>query len=174
MKAKFGDLFEEGEQEDACDLLNAMFVRLENELDTPKIEDKEKALSRKFFTWQISKEINCPNCKDSIKSIENIHALSLTVPHSNCSLKECIDGFLSESEIEDFACEKCSKKVNAISTQKISNLPKVLAIHFKKAYYDAHGLIQLDKKVVNFPEFLSEEVLTREKDCKFLNFNKNL
>ena len=87
-----------------------------------------------IFAGQMSSKVICKNCENISETFDPFLDLSLSISLENHSnLFDCMNSFFSNEELSDnYFCEKCKCKSQAIKLFKITKLPKILVIHLKR------------------------------------------
>ena len=93
-----------------------------------------KSLINSLFTFEITKNINCPLCGNSSESSDNINNLYLSIYNTKLNLYDLISNYMFETldSANKYKCDKCNNLVNATIERKINKVPKYLIITLKR------------------------------------------
>ena len=133
-----------------------------------KVEQGIKNSNQKFLCSNILggtilQQIICSNCNNISEKIESIIYLSLDIKN-NHSLYECLDKFVSEEKIEDYNCEKCSKKVTNIKKVAINDLPNIFIFYLQRIAFNYETfLMEKINDEVTFENYINIKNYTKDK-----------
>ncbi len=89
-----------------------------------------------IFTGVFMNIITCIECNNEVQSFEPFNILSLPIPMSeSATLNECLDTFSKSEKLEgdeQYYCNKCNKKNDAMKKIYIWEMPEILIIQFKR------------------------------------------
>ncbi len=89
----------------------------------------------KWFGGQYESIVKCAECNEMFSTYDPFECLSVEIPENAQTLYDCIDAFVSLSELTEdntYNCDKCKKKVNAEKNIKIWKTPDILIIQLKR------------------------------------------
>jgi len=145
------------EQQDVQELCRVLFDKLEN-------DDVGKALT-KPFKGSLMDYLQCQKCKHRRAKREEFQDISLVVEGVN-SVGEAMKKFVEVERLEgdnQYFCEKCNEKVDAVKGHRLVLPPRVLALHLKRFSFDWNTERRVkDCAEVEVPLSLSIEDLMRE------------
>jgi len=95
--------------------------------------------------------ITCPDCKNKTCNYENTTVLTLTV---KSNLYECFESLENEEIIENYNCDVCKTKVNALKNSKIWRPAMTLFLHLKRFKVQPNGRILKDNTNIEIPHQL--------------------
>lgn len=123
-----------------------LFDRLETQLKpTPYAK-----LIENVFGGQTCTTLVCEECKKEIHRFEGFNNLSLDVKNLK-NVKDSLDQFTQQEQIQDYFCEQCQKKQDIVKTVSISDCPNYLIIHLKRIVFDFETME--NEKVNSYFEF---------------------
>eukprot|EP01084_Bolivina_argentea_P245953 411699_1 len=171
---KINDLLTPGCQEDAHEFLQSLLDKIEIAYDR-----KHKANNpiRKLFTGATKTCIQCARCKTKSITTEPFCCISLEVD-DNVGLDEALEIFTQDELMrgaDKYFCNKCNRKCIAHKRLTLSQIPPVLALHFKRfcvefqANHHKQGITKKLSDHVEFPEtfdFKNMKHLIFEEDQK--------
>ncbi|CAD8148479.1 unnamed protein product [Paramecium pentaurelia] len=102
------------------------------------LKDKQNNWIRQIFQGQQLTQIECLNCHTISQREEMYCDLSLDL-FPNYSLNTCLQQMSKEEQLNgqnQFFCDKCQSKQDAIKRLLLNTLPNVLVIHLKRFKYD--------------------------------------
>jgi len=165
--AKINKRYRIGSQDDSDEVITYFIGELD---DIIKKEIKEGRLENSVIKGDITVDkmidylfgvvirtyIKCLNC-DNISQLNTTeYKLSLQIDNKQ-KLDDIINEYSNTEKLEDdnqYHCEKCKKKVDALKTDKIIKTPKYLHIQLKRFENDGRRLSKIDDKV-EVPIFLN-------------------
>ena len=121
--------------------------------------------------FDLSLEIPSRNSVESLWGAAS--SLWKSISGTSVSLDKCFEAFCSHEslvKLDQYYCEKCNEKVNAIKKLEISELPKVLCIHIKRFNHNSFWgskistHIEFDVDGFDTSPFCSDD---QEQDCTF-------
>jgi ubiquitin C-terminal hydrolase len=152
--------FSEFRQHDAQEFLSILFGQIESEC--PEIY---KSFIKPMFAIETTDFVECLDCHRISESDCVLLDLPLSVPKSE-TLEQALQEFLKTEQLQgndQYYCDNCHKKVDAIRGSKFKNLPTVLIFTLKRFTYQG-GDMQRQKlntrlafnEVLRMEEFLRE------------------
>jgi len=95
-----------------------------------------KSIIVDLMQGQSKNSLTCKNCKYQSFKFEPLMYLSLPIPERDeVSLMDCLNEYLKEEtldEVNQWFCEKCKVKVDAIKKIDLWKLPTILMINLKR------------------------------------------
>jgi len=89
---------------------------------------------------QLRSIVTCSQCQHTSRRFDPFLYLSVPVTKGMMHVTDCINKFLEEERLtgsEQWFCERCERKVDAIKKIDIWKLPPVLVLHLKRFEFDA-------------------------------------
>ena len=126
---------------DAQEFLLRFMDQIENLLKNTKY----KYLINSIFVGISSTNLKCnnSNCENVNTRKEKIYDISLDI--SNCfNLKDCLNKYIGEENIEDYKCDKCKNKITHVKNTLLEYLPNILIIHLQRNKFN-YETFQLEK-----------------------------
>ena len=126
--------------------------------------EKEYSFIIETFYGNLINNIKCTHCDFSEEIFEPYNNLSLSLPNSSSSLKECLnDYFQNDHVIDTWTCEKC--KENGCNKSSILwTMPNYVIINLKRFKQDSSGTLNKNTNMIHFPlkdlnltEYISKE-----------------
>ena len=152
---------------DAQEFLLRFMDQIENLLKNTKY----KYLINSIFVGISSTNLKCKNsnCENVNTRKEKIYDISLDI--SNCfNLKDCLNKYIGEENIEDYKCDKCKNKITHVKNTLLEYLPNILIIHLQrnKFNYETFQLEKINSRI-EFEKTINIKNYTIDKNNK----NKN-
>ena len=120
--------------------------------------DKEYSPFADLFFGMFHIQITCSTCKSVSNNWETFNTLKGVIKNEVQSLLKCIHGELNEEIIEDYVCDKCPKRTQAIRKTKVWKLPKNLIVVLKRFTYDGR---KIHTAIHPFDELSLDELFTQ-------------
>ena len=76
----------------------------------------------------------CKECGNTKNRVESYYNLQCEVKNQ-ATLYESLNKFIELSEIQDYMCESCNKKVDLTKRTMVGNTPHVLFVHLQRIVY---------------------------------------
>ena len=137
------------EQMDVYEYLGCLLDRLENAI---KKTPQANTIHHHFGGW-MANEIICKTCPHKYDRRENFLTVSISVKNKK-SIKEGLDSFVEGDMLDEnnqYFCDKCDKKVDALKRQCIKRLPRYLITTLKRFEFDFDTMQR--SKVDDYCEF---------------------
>ena len=155
---------------DAQEFLLRFMDQIENLLKNTKY----KYLMNSIFGGITCQSLKCKNsnCGNVNKRKEKIYYISLDI--KNCkNLKDCLNKYISEENIEDYKCEKCNNKITHVKNVLLEHLPNILIIHLQRITFN-YETFQNEKvnSRIEFQRTINIKDYTIDKDNNNIN-NEN-
>jgi len=122
------------EQQDANEFFNRLFDKLEEEI----APGKDKQMFKRLFGGTNSNQVICKECGHISERVEPFFSLSLDVRNQRdieTSLSNMIEGEMLNGD-NQYACDQCKKKVDAVRRSCLGDLPNYLVVHLKRFEFD--------------------------------------
>ncbi|KAK3025995.1 hypothetical protein RJ639_042152, partial [Escallonia herrerae] len=126
-------------QQDSHEFLTLLFSLLERCLSCSKVS-KARTIVQDLFRGGVSHVTKCSKCgndSEASSKVEDFYELELNVKGLK-SLDESLDDYLSVEELQgdnQYYCESCATRVNAIRSIKLRSLPAVLNFQLKRCVF---------------------------------------
>jgi ubiquitin C-terminal hydrolase len=134
-------------QQDAQEFLGRLFDIVENTLKSTA----HKYIFQSVFLGKTCSQLICKGgCGKVRNTFEDFYNLSLEVQNKR-SLKESLEKYISEDQIDDFYCDNCKKKTSVIRRTSFSSLPNVLIVHLQRILFNYESL--MNEKINSRLEF---------------------
>eukprot|EP00210_Caulerpa_lentillifera_P000984 g948.t1 len=88
-----------------------------------------------IFSFQLHNEVVCPECGHISHRFEYLTSLEVPLPEQASSIEDCLIEFMKAERLDqenEWYCSKCKTHVQATKQLRISRLPKVLILCFKR------------------------------------------
>ena len=108
-----------------------------------------------LFYGQLCSKIVCPDCKHLSNTYDPFCYLSVPLPCINreeITIYDCLDKFTELETLDSdnqWQCESCKKKQNALKKDIFWKLPKILIVHLKR--FNNNINLNKNSKKVNYP-----------------------
>jgi len=109
-----------------------------------------------IFYGQLCTKIICPGCKHFVYTYDPFCYLSVPLPdnvsQNKITLEDCIECYTQLETLDSdnqWECEKCKKKQNAIKKDNFWKLPKILIIHLKR--FNKNNGLKKNNDYVDYP-----------------------
>lgn len=151
----------------------------DSDLDKIKLNERIRIQVQRYYYNLYSKEysyfsestnsliltiIKCVNCGFRQSSINTINILCCPIADDTTSLKESMDEYFKEDEIE-YRCDKCKEKNNNIMLKKLLDLKKYMLITLKKFDYNPEiGRISKKHNAISYPQSIDVTSYTLSKN----------
>merc|ERR550525_145324 len=168
---KINDLLNPGCQEDAHEFLQSLLDRMEMAYDDqyqPKNKKDPQNPIRTLFTGSTKTAIDCVRCRTTSVSVEPFCCISLDIDKTDVDLAEALEIFTRDELLrgdDKYFCSKCNRKCVAHKRLTLSELPPILALHFKRfsvsfqSNHHKQGIMKKMSAHVEFPEILDFKTL---------------
>eukprot|EP00002_Diphylleia_rotans_P019030 TRINITY_DN3683_c0_g1_i10.p1 TRINITY_DN3683_c0_g1~~TRINITY_DN3683_c0_g1_i10.p1 ORF type:complete len:2744 (+),score=414.88 TRINITY_DN3683_c0_g1_i10:68-8299(+) len=136
-----GERVQLGVQMDVVEFFNGLFDSLENQL---KGKPQQNAL-KEHFGGATCNQIISRECDHVSERKEDFYLLSIDVNNKK-SIVESLESFVQGEMLEgdnQYFCESCNKKVDALKRCCIQDLPQTLIIHLKRFEFDFESMRRL-------------------------------
>ena len=120
--------------QDANEFFNRLFDKLESEL----AKSKDKRVLQRLFGGTNSNQVICKECGHISERIEPFFSLSLDVRNQRdieTSLSHMVEGEVLQGD-NQYRCDQCKKKVDAVRRCCIGHCPNYLVVHLKRFEFD--------------------------------------
>ncbi|RDA93900.1 hypothetical protein CP533_4486 [Ophiocordyceps camponoti-saundersi (nom. inval.)] len=152
------------EQQDAQEFMSFIMEQMHDETNsrrdrTGKVEQPKSARGRPLVEaameyWRNHTELNqsiidrywrgvelsaveCMGCHTRTHTFSPFGWIPVTVgPGRDMTLTEALDHYVSENQLDDFACDHCKAKRVAMQSMSFARLPPLLCISFRRFNYD--------------------------------------
>jgi ubiquitin C-terminal hydrolase len=111
------------------------------------------------FNGQIQNRVVCSECSNVSERYEPWLMIKAPIPGADVvggpapTMSACLGSAFEPEKIDDYACDKCKKRVTATKTERISRLPPVTIVSIKRFTNSGHkvrGLIPWDLDALDF------------------------
>ena len=142
--------------------------------------DGNNSIITKIFTGMFSSEVICKNCNNKNITFETFNILELPLTNKNGNiinnLEDCLKHFCELEEIEDYSCDRCKNKGNALKKMSIFQLPPKLIIQLKRfsknKEFRGRGNSKIDD-LIKFP-LINLDMSIVENEIKPITYKYNL
>jgi ubiquitin carboxyl-terminal hydrolase 9/24 len=159
------------EQMDVEEYLNMFMDRLENAI---KGTPQEKTIQY-HFGGSFANEIICKTCPHSYLRTESFLNVGIPVMNKK-TLYEGLDAFVKGDMLEErdqYLCEKCDKKVDALKRTCFQTLPRYMIMTLKRFEFDMDRMMRVKlndyyefKEEIDVAEYTHEYLSAKEKAQK--------
>ncbi|CAM9367462.1 unnamed protein product [Ascophyllum nodosum] len=98
-----------------------------------------RSLVRGLFSGELAYVTRCSKCKFASRNMNAFNELELQIG-SNRTIDKCLDSFLEAESLDgdnQYLCEKCGRKQDAVRAIELHRLPPVISIQLLRYVYDA-------------------------------------
>ena len=100
--------------------------------------ERNQSIIVQLFCGQTRSVVKCFLCNGESVTYSHFTMLTLPLPQHNnrTSVKECLELYLKEEDVNDFKCYICRRKGKVTKKIDIVKLPPLLIIHLSRFYYE--------------------------------------
>jgi len=96
-------------------------------------KNRDDSIVTDYFRGQLLTIITCSRCTSKSIACDTFLDLSVPVPRtSSVKLQDCFNEFISETQVDEYKCEKCRKVVPSRMEMTIWKFPPILVIQLKR------------------------------------------
>ena len=113
-----------------------MPINIVSRLEWDRYTHREQSFISSLFAGQHLSQLRCTTCRNTSTTYEAFYSISVEIPRSGtASIKDCLQSYCQEEMLsgeEEWKCPKCRCQREASKRIRITRLPQILVIHFKR------------------------------------------
>jgi ubiquitin carboxyl-terminal hydrolase 8 len=128
-----------------------------SQIEWGRYSHRESSYISNLFAGQHASRLTCLTCRNTSTSYEAFYSLSLEIPQTGSArITDCLKNYCKEEMLEpgeEWKCPVCKCRREATKTIRITRLPKILVVYFKRFSGSLSGSTRKIHTAIDFPLF---------------------
>ena len=124
-------------------------------IEWSRYSHREKSFISDLFAGQHASRLTCATCRNTSTTYEAFYSISVEIPRSGqTKLADCLQSYCKMEMLdrgEEWNCPVCKCQREASKMIRITRLPRILVVHFKRFSAGASGTTRKVHTAVDFP-----------------------